>query len=689
MRELPQIPIQDVGLGLVSALLLLLAVFLRTRARAFPDGRRELLDARRGPVFRVLDRGGTPRQLSFIASLLLHMLGIAAAPMLPLFLTERLILHEPSPEYELIALDYRIPLPPVVAPSDLPEPAEMERSEPSDTSTEPAEEEEEPVKGEEEGTAGTPEPRPPSAEAGDGAPAALTAQLPPTRPEPPRPAPAPESAVVRLLLPEKLKTDSAEKDIVLQPDFTAPLPEDYVVDLPPVLLWTPESGKLENAAVLEPVKKPVSESARAILPNLEPQLRRPNLEAALADLQIPPAPVLNESPALPVPPADVFPLAGQNPLVVEEVQPPSITGAEGRNSLIALSQTPNIQASTFELLPGLRAGSIESEPFEEVPDPSMGEPAAAGPETPAAEPVSDSAPQSFDPVPDSGPERFDPVPDSGPERFDPVPLRDEDVMIGEGFTEVESYLETPPTLDIESAGLSPLIAKITTLGEGGAKIIEMALAQPQTAADHATGAAGTSPPLEAPSDTADGSGTGENGEGAGAGGDPSGGETGKKRFKPLPRSQYGIILVSNSRSELPEATGVLSGSPVYTVYIDVPQAPRKWILQYCVPKTGRLEVSGGVIRIRRFPRVDPPFVLEPSALPLREAGEDASLAPPRIVVYGVVSEEGRFEPERVIRGLDPETDQMVLAHLRSWEFLPAFQEGVPISVEALIGIPLR
>ncbi len=670
MRELPQIPIQDVGLGLVSALLLLLAVFLLTRARAFPDRRRELLDARRGPVFRLLDRGGTPRQLSFIASLLLHMLGIAVAPMLPLFVSEKLILHEPFPEYELIALDYRIPLPPVVAPSDLPEPAEMERPEPSDTSAEPVEGEEESVKGEEEGAAGTPEPRPPSGEAGDGAPAALAAQRPRTRPRPPSPAPAPEPAVVRLLLPEKLKTDSAEKDIVLQPDFTAPLPEDYAVDLPPVLLWTPESGKLENAAVLEPVKKPASESARAMLPNLDPRLRRPNLEAALADLQIPPAPVLNESPALPVPPADVFPLAGQNPLVVEEVQPPSITGAEGRNSLIALSQTPNIQASTFELLPGLRAGSIESEPFEEAPDPSMGEPAAAGPEAPAA----------------------DPVPDSGPQRFDPVPLRNEDIMIGEGFTEVESYLETPPDLDIESAGLSPLsplIAKITTLGEGGAKIIEMALAQPQTAAGPATGAGGASPPLEAPSDTADGSGTGENGEGAGAGGDPAGGETGKKRFKPLPRSQYGIILVSNSRSELPEATGVLSGSPVYTVYIDVPQAPRKWILQYCVPKTGRLEVSGGVIRIRRFPRVDPPFVLEPSALPLQAAGEDASLRPPRIVVYGVVSEEGRFEPERVIRGIDPDTDQMVLAHLRSWEFLPAFQEGVPIPVEALIGIPLR
>ena len=434
-----------------------------------------------------------------------------------------------------------------------------------------------------------------------------------------------------------------------------------------MLLWTPESGKLENAAVLEPVKKPTSESARAILPNLDPRLRRPNLEAALADLQIPPAPVLNESPALPVPPADVFPLAGRNPLVVEEVQPPSITGAEGRNSLIALSQTPNITARTFELLPGLRAGSIESEPFEEAPDPLMGEPAAAGPETSAAEPV----------------------PDSGPPRFEPIPVRDEDIMIGEGFTELESYLEPPPDLDIESAGLSPLIAKITTLGEGGAKIIEMALAQPQPAAGSATGAGGTSPPLAAPSDTADGSGTGENGEGAGAGGDPSGGETGKKRFKPLPRSQYGIILVSNSRSELPEASGVLSGSPAYTVYIDVPQAPRKWILQYCVPKTRRLEISGGVIRIRRFPRVDPPFVLEPSALPLQAAGEDASLTPPRIVVYGVVSEEGHFEPERVIRGVDPDTDQMVLAHLRSWEFLPAFQEGVPISVEALIGIPLR
>jgi len=81
----------------------------------------------------------------------------------------------------------------------------------------------------------------------------------------------------------------------------------------------------------------------------------------LADLQIPDAPVLFEQARLTLPPADVIPLAGQNPLS-DLAAPPSSFGELGQNSLIALTQQPDIQATQLQLQlqPGLRVSSIDA-----------------------------------------------------------------------------------------------------------------------------------------------------------------------------------------------------------------------------------------------------------------------------------------------------------------------------------------
>ena len=163
-------------------------------------------------------------------------------------------------------------------------------------------------------------------------------------------------------------------------------------------------------------------------------------------------------------------------------------------------------------------------------------------------------------------------------------------------------------------------------------------------------------------------------------------------LRPLPRSKYGIILVSNSRNSLPEAARVLSGTPVYTVHFDVPEAPRKWILQYCRPEAGNDEdeAARDVIRVRTRKRVDPPYALDRHPLRLsKSADKESKRAPQLVVVYARVTEDGRLERSRVIRGADPATDQMILANLLSWNFLPAFEEGRPVPVEAVFGIPLR
>jgi hypothetical protein len=172
---------------------------------------------------------------------------------------------------------------------------------------------------------------------------------------------------------------------------------------------------------------------------------------------------------------------------------------------------------------------------------------------------------------------------------------------------------------------------------------------------------------------------------------PDGGGWGRGRLTPVPRKFHGIILVSNSLSTLPEAIGVLTGNPVYTVYVEVPDAPRKWIVQFCVPQTqGSMEFTGEIVQVLNRKIMNPPYAVhkEPVKLDLLPTLQRLSELPPRVVAYATVDAEGNLHNLRIVRGADPHTDSLVLASLRNWEFVPAFRDGQPVEVEALFGIPL-
>jgi hypothetical protein len=188
-------------------------------------------------------------------------------------------------------------------------------------------------------------------------------------------------------------------------------------------------------------------------------------------------------------------------------------------------------------------------------------------------------------------------------------------------------------------------------------------------------------------------GSGENKEyRTGAAEGPEGGGLGRGKLTPVPRALHGIILVSNSMGTLPEAEGVLSGNPIYTVYLEVPGAPRKWILQFCVPKSqaGTVELSAGIVHVLSRKPLDPPYAVHRRPLDAKFVPtlERISQLPQRVVVYSHVDAEGNLRDARIIRGADSSTDELVLANLREWEFLPAFRDGEPVEVEAVFGIPL-
>ena len=175
------------------------------------------------------------------------------------------------------------------------------------------------------------------------------------------------------------------------------------------------------------------------------------------------------------------------------------------------------------------------------------------------------------------------------------------------------------------------------------------------------------------------SGQGGNGYGLGRGG-----------RSPVPRKLHGIILISNEASTIPEAMDVLTGNPVYTVYLRVPGFAKKWVLQVCLPKPETAsEVEPGVIRVLSRKTLDPPYAEYKAPLNLRLNGADPRRLPARVVVYATVSPEGQLGNMRVVSGLNPEMDDRIMANLREWEFNPAFRDGEPVEVEALFGIPLR
>ncbi len=182
----------------------------------------------------------------------------------------------------------------------------------------------------------------------------------------------------------------------------------------------------------------------------------------------------------------------------------------------------------------------------------------------------------------------------------------------------------------------------------------------------------------------DGFGPGASGEGG------SGYGIGRGGRSRVPRKLHGIILISNEASTIPEAAEILSGNPVYTVYLRVPGFAKKWVLQVCIPKSETAsEVEPGVIRVLSRKTLDPPYAERKAPLNLELGGLDPRSLPPRVVVYATVSDEGELGNMRVVSGLDAATDDMILANLQEWEFNPAFRDGEPVAVEALFGIPLR
>jgi len=149
-----------------------------------------------------------------------------------------------------------------------------------------------------------------------------------------------------------------------------------------------------------------------------------------------------------------------------------------------------------------------------------------------------------------------------------------------------------------------------------------------------------------------------------------------------PDGVFDIVIQSSGVEGLPESAGVLSGKPVYSVYVRTGDA-KDWILQYCIPggEDQAAQVSGPVVRLGKPSPLSGPYPRVTVRPPVRRRREGY------LVVHGMVTAEGRFQDLRVLGTVESWEADAVTAVLSGWEFRPASRDGVPVRVEALLAIP--
>jgi len=145
-----------------------------------------------------------------------------------------------------------------------------------------------------------------------------------------------------------------------------------------------------------------------------------------------------------------------------------------------------------------------------------------------------------------------------------------------------------------------------------------------------------------------------------------------------------MVVQTTPINQYPEGRGLLTGRPIYSVYFSVGTAA-DWTFYFCIP--GEKPASSNTTVVQLGPPATPVKAPYPTRLVRPE------IALPSwekyVLVHGYVNEEGRFEGLRVVRSIQPGTDQALLASLTGWEFRAATKDGVGVMVEFLLSIPAK
>jgi hypothetical protein len=146
---------------------------------------------------------------------------------------------------------------------------------------------------------------------------------------------------------------------------------------------------------------------------------------------------------------------------------------------------------------------------------------------------------------------------------------------------------------------------------------------------------------------------------------------------------FDVVVQSSALDGIPESPGILTGRPIYSVYLNV-GTRREWILQYAIP--GRdpygAQHNWAVVRLESTSPLSPPYPRVTLLPPLRKRPASSY-----VMIHGFLNGSGRFEDLKVIGPAGAEERPAIAAVLGEWEFRPASQDGAPVRVEVLLAIP--
>ena len=149
---------------------------------------------------------------------------------------------------------------------------------------------------------------------------------------------------------------------------------------------------------------------------------------------------------------------------------------------------------------------------------------------------------------------------------------------------------------------------------------------------------------------------------------------------------YGVTVVSTESSGggLPNF-GVFSDDTKYTVFLDMKTASgtaQSWTLEFGVPRNLNSNGSSGNHQGFVLPF---PVVKEPPLLPAELVQRYLRRL---VIVYGIISADGKMQQLAVKDSPDAGLNEAVLNALGKWSFRPAQLDGQAVAVKVLIGIPL-
>jgi hypothetical protein len=173
-----------------------------------------------------------------------------------------------------------------------------------------------------------------------------------------------------------------------------------------------------------------------------------------------------------------------------------------------------------------------------------------------------------------------------------------------------------------------------------------------------------------------------------------GSAAGSVTLAPAPRplqTSYGLFVVSTERGGggLP-FFGVFGDQQVYTVFLDMRDGEAdetpSWTLEFALAEEPLAHGQSSAIAKDQQGLVLPfPIVKKKPALTSDAVSTHAGKM---IVVYALISVDGKMEQLSVKDSPDTRFNQPVLDALREWVFRPAVLDGVPVTIKALFGIRL-